>query len=89
MELEVEGRAYLLGGDIITSMNGRAVDSPEGLSEAMRGLRVGTELRLRVFRDGKYRDVRYALPERPILPGDVRGDKPQASAISAGSRRAR
>jgi len=88
MELELEGRAYLLGGDIITSMNGRAIDSPEALSEAMRGLRVGTELRLRVFRDGKYRDVRYALPERPILPGDVRGDK-QASAISAGSRRAR
>src|SRR5262245_15327674 len=89
MELEVEGRAYLLGGDIITSMNGRAVDSPEGLSEAMRGLRVGTELRLRVFREGTYRDVRYALPERPILPGDVRGDKAQASAINAGSRRAR
>src|SRR5262252_5144264 len=89
MELEVEGRAYLLGGDIITSMNGRAVDSPEALSEAMRGLRVGTDLRLRVFRDGQYRDVRYALPERPILPGDVRGDKPQTSAIGAGARRAR
>jgi serine protease Do len=89
MELELEGRAYLLGGDIITSMNGRAVDSPEALSEAMRGLRVGTDLRLRVFRDGNYRDVRYALPERPILPGDVRGDKAQASAISARSRRAR
>jgi serine protease Do len=89
MELELEGRAYLLGGDIITSMNGRAVDSPEALSEATRGLRVGTDLRLRVFRDGNYRDVRYALPERPILPGDVRGDKAQASAISARSRRAR
>jgi S1-C subfamily serine protease len=89
MELELEGRAYLLGGDIITSMNGRAVDSPEALSEAMRGLRVGTDLRLRVFRDGNYRDVRYALPERPILPGDVRGDKPQASAISVRGRRAR
>jgi len=89
LELEVEGRAYLLGGDIITSMNGRAVDSPEALSEAMRGLRVGTDLRLRVFRDGQYRDVRYALPERPILPGDVRGDKPQTSAIGAGARRAR
>src|SRR5262249_55226946 len=34
MELEVEGRAYLLGGDIITGMNGRAVDTPEALSEA-------------------------------------------------------
>ena len=89
MELDVEGRAYLLGGDIITSMNGRALDSPEALSEAMRGLRVGADLALRVFRDGSYRDVRYRLPERPILPGDVRGDRPQVTAISAGSRRAR
>jgi S1-C subfamily serine protease len=89
LELELEGRAYLLGGDIITSMNGRAVDSPEALSEAMRGLRVGSDLKLRVFRDGSYRDVRYPLPERPLLPGDVRGDRPQVSAIGAGLRRAR
>jgi len=89
MELEVEGRAYLLGGDIITSMNGRAVDSPDALSEAMRGLRVGSDLSLRVFRDGSYRDVRYPLPERPVLPGDVRGDRQQGSTISAGPRRAR
>ena len=89
MELEVEGRAYLLGGDIITSMNGRAIDTADALSETMRGLRVGSDLVLRVFRDGSYREVRYKLPERPVLPGDVRGDRPQVSVISVGPRRAR
>ena len=41
----------------------------------MRGLRVGGELKLRVFREGSYRIVQYALPERPLLPGDVPSDR--------------
>ena len=88
LELELEGRAYLLGGDIITTMNGRALDSPEALTEAMRALRVGADLTLRVFRAGSYREVRYSLPERPLLPGDVPGDRPLVGVISGGSRRA-
>ncbi|PYO56815.1 MAG: serine protease [Candidatus Rokuibacteriota bacterium] len=88
LELELEGRAYLLGGDIITTLNGRALDSLEALTEAMRALRVGADLTLRVFREGSYREVRYTLPERPLLPGDVPGDRPLAGVISGGSRRA-
>jgi len=89
VELELDGRAYLLGGDIVTSMNGRALDSPDALAEAMRALRVGTELKLHVFRAGSYRDVRYVLPERPILPGDVPSDRSQAPAPYGDARKAR
>src|SRR5499427_5115916 len=89
MELEVEGRAYLLGGDIITSMNGRALDSPEALAEAMRALRVGSDLKLRVFRAGTSRDVQYSLPERPTLPGDVPSDRTLAPSVNGAGRRAR
>jgi len=88
LELELEGRAYLLGGDIVTTMNGRALDSHEALTEAMRALRVGADLTLRVFRAGSYREVRYSLPERPLLPGDVPGDRPLVGVIGGGSRRA-
>jgi len=79
LELELEGRAYLLGGDIVTTINGRAIQTPEAFAEAMRALKVGADLKLRVFRDGSYRDVQYALPERPLLPGDVPGDRALAA----------
>jgi S1-C subfamily serine protease len=78
LELELEGRAYLLGGDIVTTINGRAIDSAEALAEAMRTLRVGATIALRVFRAGSYREVHYALPERPLLPGDMLGDRQPA-----------
>jgi serine protease Do len=86
LELELEGQAYLLGGDIITSINGRAIRTPDALAEAMRALVVGTDLKLRVFRDGTYRDVRYSLPERPLLPGDVPNDRAVALARTPDDR---
>src|SRR5262249_36733512 len=89
LELELEGRAYLLGGDIVTIINGRTVETPEALSEAMRALTVGADLTLRVFRAGTYRDVRYSRPERPLLPGDVPRDRAMARTMTPGDPRAR
>jgi len=71
LELVVAGREYLLGGDVVTSVNGTRLDSSERLLEVTRGLKVGDTLRLMVFREGKYREVEYELPERPLLPGDI------------------
>ena len=71
LELELDGRAYLLGGDVVTAINGRALDSPEALADAMRKLTVGTSVRLDVFRVGQRREISYTLPERPLLPSDV------------------
>ena len=82
LELQVDGRAFLLGGDIVTQINGGAIDSPDALAAAMRALRVGASLEMRVFRAGTYRDVRYTLPERPLLPGDVPGERALAPAAS-------
>ena len=71
LELVIAGREWLVGGDVVTSANGTRLDSAERLLEVMRGLKVGDTIRLTVFRDGQYREVEYALPERPLLPGDV------------------
>lgn len=71
LELEIEGRAYLLGGDVITAINGRALDSPVALADAMKSLGVGATVRLSVSREGARREVVYTLPERPLLPSDV------------------
>ena len=71
IELTIGGASLLLGGDIVVSLNGAAMNQPEKLSGIMRGLKVGSVLKLKVFRQGKYLDVQYTLPERPMLPGDL------------------
>jgi S1-C subfamily serine protease len=71
LELTLAGRDFLIGGDVITKVNGTALTSPDKLLEALKKLHVGSNLRLQIFRQGKYLDVSYVLPERPILPGDA------------------
>src|SRR5262245_32252173 len=87
-EGEIDGTGCLLGGDIVTTINGRALNSPETLAQVMRDLAVGTTIQLAVFRDGVRREVSYSLPERPILPADVSDGRPFVPATKPGARRA-
>lgn len=63
--------SLLLGGDIVTAINGVAATDPDKIAPMMRTLKVGDTLTLSVFRDGETRRVVYVLPERPLLPGDL------------------
>jgi serine protease Do len=83
LEIAIGGREFLLGGDIVTEVNGKRLTSDDKLAEAMRALAVGDTLRLTVFRQGEYIKVEYVLPERPVLPGDVPGQ----STLSPANRR--
>jgi S1-C subfamily serine protease len=74
VELSIGGSSFLLGGDIVVTLNGVAMHDPEQLAAAMRAVKVGSTLKLRLFREGAYRDVEYKLPERPLLPGDLPGN---------------
>ena len=71
LELTIGGNSLLLGGDIVVSINGIAMNQSGQLIAAMRAIKVGQTLKLRLFRDGSYREVEYKLPERPLLPGDL------------------
>ncbi len=75
LDLMIGGQAMLIGGDIITAINGTRVNSPPRMTEAMRELKVGDTVRLTVFRDGRTREVECTLPERPLLPGDMPGPR--------------
>jgi serine protease Do len=75
LEITVAGRDFLVGGDIITMINGTGFTSPEKMVDTMRTLEVGSTINLRIFRQDKYLDVKYVLPERPLLPGDVPGQQ--------------
>ena len=63
--------SLLLGGDIITSINGVPTSEAEKIAPIMRGLKVGSMLTMSVFREGETREIIYTLPERPLLPGDL------------------
>jgi serine protease Do len=71
LELTIAGYEYLIGGDIITKLNGTPLTTPENIMAALAELRVGSTVNLTIFRAGEYVDVQYTLPERPLLPGDI------------------
>jgi len=71
IEVAIGEHDFLIGGDIVLSINGMRLDTPEKLNNVMRALQVGSTVTLKVFRDGKERDIQYVLPERPILPADI------------------
>jgi len=64
----------LLGGDIITDINGQPLDEPEKFEKLVGSLKVGDKVYLTLYREQKTRRVEFSLPERPILPGDLRSN---------------
>jgi S1-C subfamily serine protease len=81
LDVVIGGNALLLGGDIITRVNGQPVDTPQALTGAMRGLRVGDTARLTLSREGETQDVEFVLPERPVLPQDFLAHRSVAPAV--------
>jgi serine protease Do len=71
IDVEVDGRQFLLGGDIVTEINGVRLTDADRLEEAMRALKVGGRVKLVIYRDGEVRRVEYEMPERPVLPSDL------------------
>jgi C-terminal processing protease CtpA/Prc len=68
----IGGTEFLLGGDIITEVNGQRVDNQENFLKLIGSLKVGDKVRLTLFHKKEIRNIELNLPERPILPGDFR-----------------
>jgi serine protease Do len=77
LPITIVGMEFLLGGDIITEINGQPLDDPEKFMKLIRSLQVGDKLNLTLYREMKTRKVELTLPERPILPGDLPPDTPR------------
>jgi S1-C subfamily serine protease len=78
LELNIAGRDFLIGGDIVTRLNGARLTSVEKVTALLHTMEVGGSVSMTIFREGKYIDVKYTLPERPLLPGDI----PEQGAIA-------
>jgi len=72
--VSIAGEQFLLGGDIITEVNGQSTHDPKRLAETVESLRVGDTVRLALYRENQTRQLMFKLPERPILPGDLRSN---------------
>ncbi len=71
LPLTIAGTELLLGGDIITEINGQPAGDAEALLKAIGSLKVGDKVRLTLFRNKEKRNIELNLSERPILPGDL------------------
>lgn len=72
LSVTIGGTEFLLGGDIITEIDGQSLDDPENFLEVIASLKVGDKVGLTLFHKKETRHVELTLPERPILPGDIR-----------------
>jgi len=54
LPLTIAGTEFLLGGDIITKINGEPLDNPENSRKLLGSLKVGDRVRLTLFYRGKH-----------------------------------
>ena len=86
LDLTIGGQPLLLGGDIITEIDGKPVHDPEALGQVLQGMKVGSTLRLSIFHEGKTRQMTVTTIERPLLPGDIPGRRAATPAARPAGR---
>jgi len=64
-ETSVQGQPYVVGGDVITAIDGKALSSMEDLAATVAQKAPGDQITLTVVRDGKTSDVTVTLGTRP------------------------
>lgn len=70
LSVVVQGEEYLLGGDIVTAIQGTPVRTHQDYLAKVRSFRPGQRVRLTIIRDGQTREVNLTVAERPRLPFD-------------------
>jgi S1-C subfamily serine protease len=66
-----QAEAYRPGGDVITKVDGKAVEDSAQLAELIANYRPGDKVPLEIHRDGETKEIEVTLDERPV--GDVGG----------------
>jgi putative serine protease PepD len=71
LSVVVQGEEYLLGGDIVTAIQGTLIRTHQDYLTKVRSLRPGQRVKLTIVRDGQPRDLNLTVAERPRLPSDL------------------
>ncbi len=72
--ITIQDEEFLVGGDIVTAINGQVLKAPDDFRAQLRPVKPGQRLRLTVFRDGASREVMLTVVDRPRLPYDLPAD---------------
>ncbi|HEU5193530.1 MAG TPA: trypsin-like peptidase domain-containing protein [Methylomirabilota bacterium] len=67
----VQGDEYLLGGDIVTAIQGTPVRTHQDYVAKVKTLKPGQRVKVTLMREGHTRDVTITVGERPRLPSDL------------------
>lgn len=71
LDVGIAGEELLLGGDIVTEIDGHKLTQENDITSLFASLRVDQKLTLSVLRDGKTIRMAIRLIERPVLPSDI------------------
>jgi serine protease Do len=71
LSVVVQGEEYLLGGDILTEINGTPIRTHTDYVARVKTLRVGQRVKVTVVREGQPREMMMTVGERPRLPSDL------------------
>ncbi|MDH4267255.1 MAG: trypsin-like peptidase domain-containing protein [Deltaproteobacteria bacterium] len=71
LPVSIAGMEILLGGDIITHINEKTINSPEMAVKIFQSFKVGQKIAIQYIRRGKKNKANFVIPERPILPSDL------------------
>ena len=71
LPLQIGQQEFLLGGDVITKINGEQLTSLAVLMRIANAFEVGDTVEVEYFRDGELATIEVTLPERPRMPGDM------------------
>jgi 2-alkenal reductase len=69
-ERRFQAQGFVVGGDVITAVNGEKLVDDAALSVALLDKKPGEQVTLHIYRGGKPRDVRVRLGSRPSETGD-------------------
>ena len=61
----------LLGGDIVTAIQGSPIRTHQDYIAKVKTLKTGQRVKLTLVRDGQTREVTLTVVERPRLPSDL------------------
>ena len=75
-ERRFQARDIIVGGDVITAVNGEKLPDENALGVALLAYKPGDVVTLRVYRAGKARNVRVRLGSRPQQTGDTGPELP-------------
>jgi len=71
LSVVVQGEEYLVGGDILTAIEGSPIRTHHDYLAKTKVLKPGQRTRITILRDGQRRELSLTVGERPRLPADL------------------